>query len=373
MEYLAEAADDGCDDEDADDAPEGRGLDGDTEGLVERGVLILRADGHRVVTGHGVLRRGDVHDDVLLLAGGEAVDRAFGELDGPARRCGGREVHVVEVDVTAVGDGERNRLLLVDVCVEAEGAVRGREVDLIGTGDGDLQGLAQALCGARRGDRDLVVAGSDLIRRRHGDGHALGAVGIDIDAGRGIARAVRLEADGPPGRCVGSEAVGLGTRGIILYSGVKSEGRATRALLLRVGGRELVGARGLVGDIDRQLEITAGLARARRMQQHVVAALLRVVRNRHAVGDEAVVRIRVRTGLDKYIRNFLVVALEVALPAVVEAARAEACVEARTGLVREVKAEVQGIARLRGDARVVRGHLESACGQCRRREAGGAE
>ena len=373
MEYLAEAADDGCDDEDADDAPEGRGLDGDTEGLVEGGVLILRADGHRVVAGHRVLRRGDVHDDVLLLAGGEAVDRALGELDGPAGRCRGREVHVVEVDVTAVGDRDRDRLLLVDIRIEAEGAVCGREVDLIGAGDGDLQGLAQALCGARRGDRDLVIAGGHLIRRRHGDGYALGAVGIDIDAGRSIARAIRLEADSPAGRCVGGEAVGLGTRRIILDGGVKGEGRAARALLLRVGGRELVRACGLVGDIDRQLEITAGFARARRMQEHVVAALLCVVRNRHAVGDEAVVRIRVRTGLDKYIRNFLVVALEVALPAVVEAARTEACVEARAGLVREVEAEVQGVARLRGDARIVRGHLESACGQCRRREAGGAE
>ena len=109
------------------------------------------------------------------------------------------------------------------------------------------------------------------------------------------------------------------------------------------------------------------------MQEHVVAALLCVVRDRHAVGDEAVVRIRVRTGLDEYVRNLLVVALEVALPAIVEAACAEACVEARTGLVREVEAEVQGVARLRGDARIVCGHLESACGQCRRREAGGAE
>ena len=212
MEYLAEAADDGCDDEDPDDAPEGRGLDGDTEGLVKGGVLILRTDGHRVVTGHGVLRRGDVHDDVLLLAGREGVDRAFGELDGPAGRCCGREVHVVEVDVAAVGDGDRNRLLLVDIRVEAEGAVCGREVDLIGTGDGDLQGLAQALRRARRGDRDLVIAGSDLIRRRYSDGHTLRAVGIDVDAGRGIARAVRLEADGPAGRCIGGEAVGLGPR-----------------------------------------------------------------------------------------------------------------------------------------------------------------
>ena len=109
------------------------------------------------------------------------------------------------------------------------------------------------------------------------------------------------------------------------------------------------------------------------MQEHVVAALLCVVRDGHTIGDEAVVRIRVCTRLHEYVRNLLVVALEVALPAVVEAARAEARVEARAGLVREVEAKVQGVARLRGDARVVCGHLESACGQCRRREAGGAE
>ena len=124
MEYLAEAADDGCDDEDPDDAPEGRGLDGDTEGLVERGVFILCADGHRVVTGHGVLRRGDVHDDVLLLAGREGVDRALGELDGPAGRQGGVDTSLIKwMETDGIGRVCRNGLNFTERGFGIRGAV----------------------------------------------------------------------------------------------------------------------------------------------------------------------------------------------------------------------------------------------------------